>query len=148
MTLESIMTKDPKCCTPNDTIQTVAQMMKSLDVGALPVVSDQVSKELIGMVTDRDLCTTAMAEGRDPRTTKIEPFYTRNVVTCLPEDTLDACEKKMMLNRIRRIPVVDHKNRCVGIVVQADLARVETPEKFKALLAEISTPKMKTTAVA
>ncbi len=146
MKIETVMTKQPICCSPSDTIQQVAQMMRQQDVGAIPVVSDLVSKKLIGIVTDRDLCVTAMAEGKDPRTTTIAPYFTKEVITCLPEDPLEACEQKMKQHRIRRIPVVDSKNSCVGIVVQADIARVDKPESFQALVTEISTPKLKPTA--
>lgn len=66
MKIESIMTKQPICCSPSDTLQHVAQMMREQDVGALPVVSDLVSKQLVGIITDRDLCISAVAEGKDP----------------------------------------------------------------------------------
>lgn len=148
MTLETVMTKEPKCCSPEDTVQTVAQLMKKLDVGAIPVVIDQVSKRLVGIITDRDLCVTALAEGKDPRTTKIAPYFTKTVVTCMPGDNLAVCEQKMKLNRIRRIPVVDEKYTCLGIVVLADIARVETPEAFKELVAEISRPNRMPSGVA
>jgi CBS domain-containing protein len=148
MTVETIMTKDPKCCSPEDTVQSVAQLMKKLDVGAIPVVADQVSKRLVGIITDRDLCVTVLAEGKDPRATKIAPYFTKTVVTCMPGDTLAACEEKMKLSRIRRIPVVDAKYTCLGIVVQADIARVENPEVFKELVAEISTPRRMPSGVA
>jgi CBS domain-containing protein len=143
MNIESIMTKQPMCCSPANTVQGVAQMMKQHDVGAIPVVSDQVSKKLIGIVTDRDLCVSAMADGKDPRTTPIADYFTKTVITCSPEDTLDACEQKMKQHRIRRIPVVDKQNSCIGIVVQADIARVDKPGTFQELIAEISKPNVK-----
>lgn len=143
MNIESIMTKQPVCCSPAATAQDVAQMMREHDVGAIPVVSDLVSKQLIGIITDRDLCVSAMADGKDPRTTPIADYFTKAVITCTPEDTLQACEQKMKQHRIRRIPVVDKQNSCVGIVVQADIARVDRAENFQALLAEISIPNVK-----
>lgn len=146
MNIESIMTKQPVCCSPADTVQTVARLMKQHDVGAIPVVSDLISKKLIGIVTDRDLCVSAMAEGRDPRTTSIANYFTKTVITCSPEDTLEACEQKMKQHRIRRIPVVDKQNSCIGIVVQADIARVDRPENFQTLLAEISRPNVRRAA--
>lgn len=148
MTVETIMTKDPQCCSPEDTVQVVAQLMKKLDVGAIPVVGDKVSKRLVGIITDRDLCVTAMAEGKDPRTTKIAPYFTKTVVTCMPSDTLEVCEQRMKLNRVRRMPVVDAKLTCLGIVVQADIARVEKPEAFKELVTEISKPRRMPSGVA
>lgn len=143
MNIESIMTKQPVCCSPAATVQGVAQIMREHDIGAIPVVSDLVSKRLIGIITDRDLCVSVMAEGKDPRTTPIADYFTKTVITCAPEDTLQACEQKMKQHRIRRIPVVDKQNSCVGIVVQADIARVDRAEDFQALLAEISRPNVK-----
>ncbi len=143
MTVETFMTKQPTCCSPSDTVQHVAQVMRQLDVGAVPVVADMVSKRLVGIITDRDLCISAIAEGKDPRTTQIAGYFTKDVVTCAPEDTLADCEQKMKAHKVRRIPVVDKENCCVGIVVQADIARVDKPESFQALIAEISRPSIR-----
>ena len=140
MRIENIMTRQPVCCSPGDSLRIVAEMMRQNDVGAIPVVSDQVSKRLLGIITDRDICVTAIAAGKDPHTTPVAEFYTRDVVTCFPDDTLAACELKMKEHKVRRIPVVDRENCCVGIVVQADIARVERPEGLQELLAEISKP--------
>lgn len=141
MKIEVIMTKEPVCCSPQDTVQRVSQLMKQYDVGALPVVADALSRRLVGIITDRDLCLSAMFEGRDPRTTAIADCCTRNPITCFAGDPVEMCEQKMKRYRIRRIPVVDTKNSCVGIVAQADLARVSQPEKIQTLLMEISRPK-------
>ncbi|MGZ4871337.1 MAG: CBS domain-containing protein, partial [Candidatus Angelobacter sp.] len=73
------MTKQPICCSPSDMAQKVAQMMRQHDVGAIPVVSDLVSKNLVGIITDRDLCISAMADGKDPRTTPIAGYFTKAV---------------------------------------------------------------------
>lgn len=104
MNVESIMTKQPICCSPSDTVQKVAQMMKQHDVGAIPVVSDLISKKLVGIITDRDVCVSAIADGKDPHTTPIAGYFTKTVITCSPEDSLEACEQKMKQHRIRRIP--------------------------------------------
>ena len=143
MKIESIMTKEPICCSPTDTLQHVAQMMRDLDIGAVPVVSDLVSKQLVGIITDRDLCVSALAAGKDPHNTVIADYFTRDPITCFPEDTLESCEQKMKQHRIRRIPIVDRQNSCVGIVVQADIARVDKPEAFQALISEISKPNIR-----
>jgi CBS domain-containing protein len=143
MKVESIMTKEPVCCTPSDSVQLVAQLMKQHDVGAIPVISDSVSRKLIGIITDRDLCVSAMADGKDPRITRIEPYYTKTVITCVPEDTLETCESRMKQHKIRRIPVVDRHYSCIGMIVQGDLARIEAAEVFREVVAEISKPSRK-----
>jgi CBS domain-containing protein len=125
-------------CTPSDTAQAAAQSMKLHRVGALPVVSDFVQTKLEGIVTDRDLCCSVVAEARLAEKTKIAEVMTRNPVTCAPENTLEDCEALMQEHQIRRIPVVDHQGRCVGIVAQADIA-LHAPSGIVAkTLAEIS----------
>jgi CBS domain-containing protein len=140
MRIEDVMTKQPICCKPTDTVQSVAAMMRHGDVGAIPVVSDLVAKRLEGIITDRDVCVSAIAEGKDPRTTTIAGHYTKDVITCSPDDTLAVCEQKMKEHRIRRIPVIDKNNSCIGMIVLADIVRVDKPEAVQALIAEISKP--------
>ncbi len=140
MKIEIIMTKEPVCCSPYDTVQRVSQLMKKYDVGALPVVADGMSRHLVGIVTDRDLCISVMAEGKDPRTTAIADYFTRNPITCSADAPVEICEQKMKRYRIRRILVVDKQHSCVGIVAQADLARMNPPERIQTLLMEISWP--------
>ena len=140
MKIEIIMTKEPVCCSPYDTVQRVSQLMKKYDVGALPVVADGLSRHLVGIVTDRDLCVLAMAGGKDPCTTTIADYFTRNPITCSADDPVELCEQKMKRYRIRRILVVDKQHSCVGIVAQADIARMNPPERIQTLLMEISRP--------
>jgi CBS domain-containing protein len=142
MKIDIIMTKEPVCCSPCDTVQSVSQLMKQYDVGALPVVADGMSRHLMGIITDRDLCISAMVQGKDPRTTTIAEYFTRNPITCSVDDPVEICEQKMKRYRIRRILVVDGKNSCVGIVAQADLARMNPPERIQTLLMEISRPRI------
>ena len=71
MTCKEMMTPDPSCCVPGDSVAMAAQIMKRNDVGPVPVVSDQHEKRLVGIVTDRDLTLKVLAEGRDPHTTRV-----------------------------------------------------------------------------
>ena len=50
MTCKEIMTPDPSCCVPGDSVAMAAQIMKRSDVGPVPVVSDQHEKRLVGIV--------------------------------------------------------------------------------------------------
>jgi CBS domain-containing protein len=141
MRVSEVMSKDPVCCTPSDTAQSVAQKLKENDVGSLPVVESEDSKRLVGMITDRDLCCSVIAEGLDPTTSQIERSMSRDPVSCRSEDDLADCEKKMQEHQVRRIPVIDEQGRVVGIVAQADLAlKVKAAQEVQKTLAEISRP--------
>jgi CBS domain-containing protein len=140
MKVREVMTADPVCCTANDAAQTVARILRDENVGSVPVVDDQQSKKIIGMITDRDLCCSVLADGLDPRTTTIEKFISADLVTCRDGENLENCERAMQDHQVRRIPVVDAEGRCIGIVSQADLALKDKPEKVHKTVAEISKP--------
>ena len=134
-----VMTKTPTCCLPNDLVSKVAQLMKSKDIGPVPIVENEQTRKLVGVVTDRDLAMKIVAEGRDPKSTKAEEVMTRKVVTCHAEDDLQKALDMMSEHKLRRIPVVDHINGIVGIIAQADVAtRMGQPEKTAALVRGIS----------
>jgi len=140
MKVREIMTPDPVCCIPEDKAQKVAGMLRDQDIGSMPVVMDQSSRKLVGVITDRDLCCSVVAQGLDPAQTKIDRIFSLNPVTCREGENVTACEELMQRHQIRRVPVVDAEGRCIGILSQADLALHEKPEKVSRTVAEISKP--------
>ena len=134
-----VMTKNPVCCLPNDMVAKVAQLMKSKDIGPVPIVENEQTKKLVGIVTDRDLALKIVAEGRDAKSTKTEEVMTRKVVTCRVEDDVQKALDAMSEHQLRRIPVVDNDNKIVGIIAQADVAtRVDQPAKTAEVVKDIS----------
>ena len=134
-----VMTKDPVCCFPSDTVAKVAELMKSNDIGSVPIIENEQTMKLVGIVTDRDLALRMVAEGRDAKSTKADAVMTREVVTCRAEDDLQTALDAMSEHQLRRIPVIDSNNRIVGIIAQADVAtRVDQPEKVAAVVKGIS----------
>ena len=134
-----VMTKDPVCCLPDDSVATAAELMKSENIGSIPVIENEQSKKLVGIVTDRDLALKIVASALDAKSTKVETVMTRKVVTCLVDDELQKALDAMAEHQLRRIPVVDNHNRIVGIIAQADVAtRVDEPEKTAEIVKEIS----------
>jgi CBS domain-containing protein len=134
-----VMTKNPVCCLPNDTVIKAAELMKSENIGSIPVIENEQTQKLVGIVTDRDLALKVVAEGRDPKTTKVEAVMTHNVVTCRADDDLQKALDAMAEHQLRRIAVVDNDNKILGMIAQADVAtRVDQPEKTAAMVKEIS----------
>jgi len=134
-----VMTKNPFCCLPNDVVVKVAQLMKSTAIGSIPVIENEETNKLVGIVTDRDLALKIVAEGRDPQTTKVADVMSRKVVTCRDDDDMHKALDAMSKHQLRRIPVVDKDNRIVGIIAQADVAtRVNDTKKTAELVKGIS----------
>ena len=124
MKAQEIMTKGPACCTPDDTVEQAAKLMAENDCGCLPVVSDMDSKEIVGVVTDRDLACRCLGEGKGAET-RVSEVMSANPSCCTPESDIDEVERIMAERQVRRVPVVDENNCCVGMIAQADLARAD-----------------------
>ena len=121
MNIRDVMTSNPRTVSPDDTIQNVACIMRDEDAGVVPVIENEQSQKIVGVVTDRDLCMNVVAEGRDPRTVRTEECMTTAVVTCSPNDSIEKATELMRENQIRRIPVVNEQGELQGIVALADV---------------------------
>ena len=136
---KDMMTQDPDCCTPQDTIQQAAQIMAQDSCGALPVVDRKESKHLIGMITDRDIACRAVAQGKGPDT-KVQDCMTQPAVSVSPEASLEECIQAMEKNQIRRVAVADEAGNCCGVVTQAHIARHAPDKKVAEVVKTISKP--------
>jgi len=113
--------------------------MRDRNIGPIPVIENEKTKKLVGIVTDRDLVLEVVAKGRDPQNTQIEDVMTQGVVTCRAEDSLSEVLDVMSEYQLRRIPVVDNDLKVIGIISQADVAiRLDEPEKTAKMVKEIS----------
>ena len=140
MNCRDLMTENPSCCVPGDSVATAAQIMKREDVGPVLVVSDHAQKRLVGIVTDRDLALKVVAEGRDPHSTRIDEVMSANPVTCNENSDASEAVRLMADHQVRRIPIVDSSQRLVGIIAQADVARYADEEQVGEMVEEISQP--------
>jgi CBS-domain-containing membrane protein len=143
MLVKEFMTEEVVWCTPWDTARTAAKLMKAHDVGAIPVVWDMADPLVEGIITDRDLCCGIVAEARSSDAITISELMTAVPVTCQPESTIEECEELMQEGQIRRMPVVDERGRCVGIVTQADIALHAPAAQVAKTIKEISKPAKK-----
>ena len=134
-----VMTKNPVCCLPDDSVAKAAELMKSENIGSIPVIENEQNQKLVGIVTDRDLALKIVAEGLDAKSTKVEAVMTHKVVACRADDDLQKALDAMAEHQLRRIPVVDNDNKILGIIAQADVAtRIDQPEKTAEMVKEIS----------
>jgi CBS domain-containing protein len=91
------------------------------DCGCLPVVDED--GELVGMITDRDICMAAYTKGISLHDASVAAVMSHPVIACRVEDNVGQVEQLMKTHRIRRIPVVDALDGLVGMVSVGDLAR-------------------------
>ena len=138
MNVAEIMTKDPACCTPDTSLQEVAQMMVDSDCGCIPVVDSADSRMPIGMITDRDITCRVVAKGQNPLDLTAQDAMTTTVVSVTPETSVEECCNLMEESQIRRVAVVDEKGACCGIIAQADIAKNASDKKTAEVVQEVS----------
>ena len=117
--LREAMTPNPTTVEPGTTVQEAARLMKSDDVGSLPIVEGD---RLVGVVTDRDLAIRVLAEGKSADTT-VGEIASKDVVTVDPQQSLEEAARLMAEHQIRRLPVTEEDGKLVGILAQADVAQ-------------------------
>lgn len=120
MTVHDLMTAEARCARPGDSIAHAACDMRDLNVGALPVCGEE--DKLVGMITDRDIATRAIAEGADPNRTSVREVMSNEIVCCYEDDDIATAGRLMEQKQIRRLPVLNRKKRLVGILSLGDLA--------------------------
>lgn len=113
------MTSGARCIAPESNLTEAARLMAELDVGALPVCSND---RLAGMVTDRDIAVRAVAQGRDPNKTKVQDAMSGGIVFIYEDDDVEEAARLFEAKRIRRLPVLNREKRLVGIISLGDLA--------------------------
>jgi CBS domain-containing protein len=129
------MTDRPRCVTAETTVSEAARLMKSEDVGSLPVLDGE---KLTGIVTDRDIVLQAVAEEKDPRGMPVREVASREVVRVNADEDLSSALQLMASQQVRRLPVVDDEGRLVGILAQADVAREAKDKDSGQMLHDIS----------
>lgn len=136
MKLKDIETKNPQVINPDQTVTEAARKMKEIDVGMLPVCDGH---HLLGAITDRDIVIRAIADGRNPLSTKVQEVMTHEIHYCFEDDDVKDAARLMEEKQIRRLPVVNRENQLVGIVSLGDLAlRSDDDEMAEEVLEGVS----------
>lgn len=128
------MTGEIEVLKPDQTVLDAAKRMAQLNVGAMPICDGDTIR---GMLTDRDIVTKVLAQGKDPAKVTTREFETGKPVTIGADDPIDEAMRTMAEHKVRRLPVIDG-HRLIGIVSQADIAKALPKEMAGEMLAEIS----------
>ena len=130
-----VMTGGAECIGENESLVDAARKMRELDVGALPICGED--DRLKGMLTDRDIVVKALAQGKDPSSTRAGELAEGKPVTIGADDSVDLALRTMKDHKVRRLPVIDGHD-LIGVVSQADLAKSIDEDKVGDLVEAIS----------
>ena len=132
-TARDVMSPDCECVGENETLLDAAKKMAAKGYGSMPICGDD--NRLKGMLTDRDIVVKALAQGKDPGSTRAGDLGEGKPVTIGADDSLQEALKTMAQYKVRRLPVIDGHD-LVGIIAVADIARELEDDSSKGDLIE------------
>jgi CBS domain-containing protein len=121
MRVAELMTKDVASCRTSEPSSAACQIMWDCDCGFVPVLADD-RDEVVGVVTDRDVCMACWSRGLSPQNLLVADAMSKTLRSCSPNDSVAEAEAIMRTNQIRRLPVIEN-GRLVGLLSLADIAR-------------------------
>lgn len=119
MKVKDMMHAGVDCVAPETSIRRAAAMMRDNDIGAIPVRKDG---RLIGMITDRDIATRAVANGKDIAALTVKSVMSKRVYSCRDTSDVGAAARLMQSKKVRRLPVLNKKNALVGMLSLGDIS--------------------------
>lgn len=136
MNCSELMKTNVACCKASEPVENVAELMKSRNIGFVPICGDDGS--VIGTLTDRDLTIRVLAEHRGASSTRAADVMTREVVCCRPDEDLSVAERLMSDHKKSRIICVDDQKHPVGVISLSDIADRDNAARSSGLLSSIS----------
>ncbi|MGA0571145.1 CBS domain-containing protein [Variovorax sp. VNK109] len=135
-TVSEIMTRGVRTMSPSETVAHAAQAMHELNVGSLPVCSNN---RLVGILTDRDIVVRGVAQGLGADT-PVKDLMSPKLDYCYEDQPVQEVMDRMRESKVRRLPVLDKEDQLVGIVSLGDVATNLEVGESGGTLAEISEP--------
>jgi CBS domain-containing protein len=132
--VRDIMTNSVGTLAPSNTIAEVAQQMRMLNVGSIPLVQ---SERLVGVITDRDIVLRVVADGLDPHQERADLHMSPDPITVAPDTSVEEAAQVMARAQIRRLPVVED-GKLVGYLALGDLALQDRDRRVGETLEQIS----------
>jgi CBS domain-containing protein len=131
MLVKDIMTPHAEWIRADASLREVARTMRDKDIGCLPVGEHD---KLIGMITDRDICCRAVAQGLDPAACKAKDVMSKGITWCYDDQSDAEALELMEQKQIHHLPVLSRKKRIVGVITLGDLALRSSQALAKSLM--------------
>jgi len=119
MKVKDCMCNEVAYVKPECSVEDCTKLMCNNHIGCVPVCDN--SKQIVGLITDRDILLRTIGCGKDIKNTPVSEIMTCKVCCCSADVDVTEAEKIMSENQIRRLPVIEN-NQVIGILTLGDLA--------------------------
>jgi CBS domain-containing protein len=136
MKVADAMTRDVRLVSPDDSLEAIAKIMATEDLGFLPVGEND---RLVGTITDRDIVVRGLARGMGGDA-HVRDAMSEDVKYCYEDAEMVDVMQNMGSIQVRRLPVVNRDKRLVGVVSLADAALKDNPESVGVAMSSVVEP--------
>ncbi len=113
----------------DDTVYNAVKIMDEKAIGSLLILDEE--GKLCGIFSERDCFRKVVLEGKPSKEVKVGDVMSTKVVYVSPDNTVDECMTLMTEKRFRHLPVIDDKNKILGVISSGDLVKhVANEEDF------------------
>ena len=121
--VSEIMVEKPYYTTPDQKVSATEILMLKKKIGGLPVVSSETNKQIIGIITQRDIRLARFAISLDGPYTSVSDLMTPEPFIVKKEDTIKDVLELMFKHNIERLPVVNDNNELIGLVLSQEILK-------------------------
>ena len=118
-----IMVKNPLFITPDEKISKTELLMLRKKIGGLPVIKDQKNRQLIGIITQRDIRLARFAMNLESSKTTVKDLMTSEPFVVKRDEVVRNILKLMFEKKIQRLPVVNDNGQLIGLIVQNQILK-------------------------
>jgi IMP dehydrogenase len=119
--VSEFMISEPYHVIPDEKISATERLMLRKNVGGLPVIKNAKNKQVIGIITQRDIRLAKFATNLDSPHTKVKDLMTSDPITIRDGDTFSDAVEKMIINRIERLPVINANGELIGLITKQSI---------------------------
>lgn len=123
LTVQDYMIYDPLSITPDAKISTTELLMLKKNIGGLPVIKTTKDKQLIGIITQRDIRLARFALNLESPNTNVRDLMTKDPKVVGKTDSLKKTLRLMFENNVERLPVTNQQKELIGLVIQQDILK-------------------------
>lgn len=127
MPISDLCSKNFSSIERSASLQKAAQLMKNENVGGLVVVESNGKKKPVGILTDRDIVLSMVAENL-PLSTRVEDVMSKDIVQVKQSQGIQEAVREMEAKDVRRLIVVDAQGNVCGLVSNDDILRLVASE--------------------
>lgn len=104
------------CCTPKDTALHAAKAMRESNCGCTPVVENKEKLNLVGVVTERDICHSVAADNRLASEVNVKEIMHPASACCGEDESVEEAQRKLDEHQTTSLPVIDKSGCCCGTI--------------------------------